>query len=377
MAEELFPLVDVDGRVIGSASRKDCHSGSFKLHPVVHLHVFNSRGELYLQKRSMSKDIQPGKWDTSVGGHVDYGESVKEALLREAREELGIESVEVHEAFRYDFRSKVEYELVNAYWCIYDGPITPDPVEVEEGRFWPLHEIRMHIGYGVFTPNFEQEFGRLMTVVADTKFLFGCPDVPVKNMIFDFGAVLVDWNPHYVFDPYFGSTEKTDRFIREVCTIEWNGEVDRGKPIRQATDERIALFPEWEKEIRMYFDEWIHMIGDALPGMAGLIRELKAKGYGVYGLSNWARETFRLVEDRFEAFGLLDGYIISGDAHLLKPEPEIYRLLLQRYGLQAQDCLFVDDNATNIVVGESQGIRGIRFTSPEALRDELCRRHIR
>ena len=185
----------------------------------------------------------------------------------------------------------------------------------------------------------------------------------VKSIIFDFGAVLVDWNPHYVYDPYFGSAEKTDWFIHEVCTIEWNGEVDCGKPIRQATDERIQLFPQWEKEIRMYFDEWIHMIGEALPSMADLIRQLKAQGYHVYGLSNWARETFRLVENRFEAFALLDGYIISGDVGLLKPDPAIYQLLLNRFQLSVSDCIFIDDNPVNVAAAEAQGIRAVRFTS--------------
>ena len=93
-SEELFPLVDEAGNVIGKATRRECHSGSMLLHPVVHLHVFNSTGELYLQKRSMSKDIQPGKWDTSVGGHVDYGEDIEAALRREAREELGLHYIE-------------------------------------------------------------------------------------------------------------------------------------------------------------------------------------------------------------------------------------------------------------------------------------------
>ncbi|MBP5318573.1 MAG: HAD-IA family hydrolase [Paludibacteraceae bacterium] len=374
--EEYFPLVNESGEVIGRATRTECHSGSFKLHPVVHLHVFNSRGELYLQKRSMSKDIQPGKWDTSVGGHVDYGETVLEGLQREVREELGITGADMRPAFAYPFRSKVEYELVNAFYCIYDGPIQPDPVEIDEGRFWPISDICAHLGYGVFTPNFEQEFKRLMVFMADHKPLFPLSDAPVKNIIFDFGAVLVDWNPHYVYDPYFGDAEKATRFLNEICTIVWNGEVDRGKPIRVATEERVALFPEWEKEIRMYFDRWIDMIGEALPGMAELISALKAKGYGVYGLSNWARETFRLVEHRFEAFGLLDGYIISGDAKLLKPETAIYAALLERYHLKASECLFVDDNAANIVVGERMGIRGIRFTDPAALRDELRRRHV-
>ena len=160
--EELFPLVDEAGNVVGSATRKECHSGTFWLHPVVHLHVFNSKGELYLQKRSMLKDVQPGKWDTAVGGHVDAGETILEALAREVREELGITEAEFKPLFVYPYRSTTEYELVNAYYTVYDGPISPDPVEVDEGKFWPLDEIKNAIGKEVLTPNFEMEFEKVM-----------------------------------------------------------------------------------------------------------------------------------------------------------------------------------------------------------------------
>lgn len=156
-SEELFPLVDTDGNVIGKASRGECHSGSKLLHPVVHLHVFNSRGELYLQRRPDWKDIQPGKWDTAVGGHIDYGESVDYALAREAREELGISGFTPKFLKKYVFESKRERELVNAFSTIFDGNISPTD-ELDGGRFWPLADIRANIGKDVFTPNFEQEF---------------------------------------------------------------------------------------------------------------------------------------------------------------------------------------------------------------------------
>jgi len=162
---EYFPIVDENGKVIGKSTRKECHSKTFLLHPVVHLHVFNAKGELYLQKRSMDKDIQPGKWDTSVGGHVDYGEEILEALKREVSEELGITDFEPVLAFRYPFRSDMEYEFVNTYYTVYNGYINPDPVELAEGRFWSLNEIRLNLGKEVFTPNFEREFGMLIEKV--------------------------------------------------------------------------------------------------------------------------------------------------------------------------------------------------------------------
>lgn len=158
--KEMFPIVDEQGNITGAASRGECHSGSKLLHPVVHLHVFNSQGELYLQKRPDWKDIQPGKWDTAVGGHVDLGESVEMALKREAQEELGITAFTSELLTNYVFESEREKELVFAHKTIYDGVVSPTD-ELAGGRFWTLDEIKANIGKHVFTPNFESEFQRL------------------------------------------------------------------------------------------------------------------------------------------------------------------------------------------------------------------------
>ena len=156
--EEIFPIVDEEGRVIGSATRGECHSGSHLLHPVVHLHVFNSQGNIYLQRRPEWKDIQPGKWDTAVGGHIDYGETPDDALRREVREELGITEFTPQFICKYVFESKRERELVYVHRTIYDGPIQPSQDELDGGRFWTMQEIRDAIGKGLLTPNFESEF---------------------------------------------------------------------------------------------------------------------------------------------------------------------------------------------------------------------------
>ena len=158
--EEMFPIVDEQGNILSAATRGECHNGSKLLHPVVHLHVFNSKGELYLQKRPEWKDIQPGKWDTAVGGHIDLGESVEIALKREANEELGIVDFTPELLTTYVFESAREKELVFAHKTVYDGIIIPSD-ELDGGRFWPLAEIRENIGKEVFTPNFESEFKRL------------------------------------------------------------------------------------------------------------------------------------------------------------------------------------------------------------------------
>ena len=146
--------------VIDKATRGECHGGSRLLHPVVHLHVFNNTGEIFLQKRPEWKDIQPGKWDTAVGGHIDYGETPEDALLREVREELGITTFTPQWLGMYVFESQRERELVYVYQTVYDGEIRPSEAELDGGRFWTIDEIRSAIGQGVLTPNFESEFLR-------------------------------------------------------------------------------------------------------------------------------------------------------------------------------------------------------------------------
>lgn len=156
--DELFPLVDIEGNVTGHILRREAHDGSKKLHPVVHMHVINSSGELYLQKRPMWKDIQPGYWDTACDGHIDYGETTEEALRREVMEELGMTLYTPVFLKRYIFESDKEKELIYVFITIYNNPISPNATELEGGRFWTISEISSNLGVGIFTPNFEYEF---------------------------------------------------------------------------------------------------------------------------------------------------------------------------------------------------------------------------
>ena len=159
-AEEMFPIVDEAGNIIGAATRGECHSGSKVLHPVVHLHVFDRDGRLYLQKRPEWKDIQPGKWDTAVGGHIDLGECTADALRREAREELGLTDFVPEYMDSYVFESEREKELVNVFKTTVETVPTPSE-ELDGGRFWSREEIMEAMGQNVLTPNFESEYRRL------------------------------------------------------------------------------------------------------------------------------------------------------------------------------------------------------------------------
>lgn len=193
----------------------------------------------------------------------------------------------------------------------------------------------------------------------------------IRNIIFDFGSVLVDWNPEYLYRPYFNNDERLEHFLSEVCPYSWNTTVDAGRSTADATAERIALYPEWEKEIRMYYGQWIKMMNGEIPGMRAIVEDLRQHGYGLYGLTNWSAETFCLIRNEYPIFRLLDGIVVSGEEKINKPDPRIYRILLGRYGLNPEECLFIDDNPVNISAGEALGIRGIVFKSPEDLKKQL------
>ncbi len=155
---EFFPIVEPNGLVVARAARKYCHSGAKPLHPVVHLHIIDRFSRIYLQKRPLSKKIQPGKWDTAVGGHVSYGEHLLEALYRESSEELGFSEFNPIHIVTYEFESEVEKELINVYAAVGHYELTPDPEELDGGQWWELADIDEGIGKGIFTPNFESEF---------------------------------------------------------------------------------------------------------------------------------------------------------------------------------------------------------------------------
>ncbi|MCW0484157.1 NUDIX domain-containing protein [Gaoshiqia sediminis] len=160
-SEEQLPLVNEDGQVIGKAPRSVCHNGQKLLHPVVHLHVLNRQQAIYLQKRPMNKLVQPGKWDTAVGGHISFGEDLQTSLQREAWEEIGLRNFSANLVKKYVWESDLERELVYVFVTHDFQSIQLHSDEVEEGRFWTRQQIKKNLGQGVFTPNFEHEYRML------------------------------------------------------------------------------------------------------------------------------------------------------------------------------------------------------------------------
>ena len=164
-SDEWFDIVTPKGEVVGKAPRNAVHGDPKLLHPVIHVHILNSDGNLFLQKRSANKDLYPDHWDTAVGGHVISGESIEHALKREAEEELGVSMADFKPLFRYVHRNNFESELVHGFFFKDDGPFYINRKEISEGRFWEIEEIEKNLGKGIFTPNFEEEFGLLKKIL--------------------------------------------------------------------------------------------------------------------------------------------------------------------------------------------------------------------
>ena len=193
----------------------------------------------------------------------------------------------------------------------------------------------------------------------------------IKNIIFDFGGVLLDWNPHYLYDPYFGAVEKAEWFLTNICTYPWNAQHDAGKPVAEGTTELVAQYPEWEKEIRMYYDEFEKMLSGQIADMEEYIKELKGRGFRIYGLSNWSVETFAMIRPKYPILDLMEDMVISGKEKVMKPDAKIYQIAISRFGVKPEESVFIDDNVNNIIGCEAAGIHGIVFKDAGQLRSDL------
>ena len=197
----------------------------------------------------------------------------------------------------------------------------------------------------------------------------------INTIIFDLGGVLIDWNPLYVFhDQYFDSIEKRNFFFENICTSDWNENQDAGYPIAKATEERVALFPEWEKPIRDFYGRWIEMLGGPIQETVDIFSHLKQNpDLKFYALTNWSAETFPIALERFDFLQWFDGRVVSGEEGMRKPFPEFYQLLLNRYNIRAEEALFIDDNLRNVKAAEAMEIKGIHYMSFSHLKNELAK----
>ena len=184
----------------------------------------------------------------------------------------------------------------------------------------------------------------------------------IKNVIFDYGNVLVDWNPAYLFLPVFNGDEEKCRFFTDnICNREWFTRMDRGEDMDTCVAELQAQHPEYADAIALFRDRWFDMCHGDIPGMLEIIQDLKQKGYGVFGLTNWPAATFAEARRRFKTIGSIDNYVVSSSVHLAKPEPAIYQLLLSKYNLKAQESVFIDDRADNVNGAMALGMSGIVY----------------
>jgi 2-haloacid dehalogenase len=199
----------------------------------------------------------------------------------------------------------------------------------------------------------------------------------INTIIFDLGAVLIDWNPHYLYRNLFADEQEMKHFLANITTPDWNEEQDAGRTLKEGTELLVQQHPQHEANIRAFYGRWDEMLGDAIEGTVEIFKQLKDSGrYKIYALTNWSAETFPVALKRYDFLNWFDGIVVSGTEKMRKPAPEFYTLLLTRYNVNAQEALFIDDNLRNVLAAEKMGIASIHFTSPEQLKEELVKRAI-
>lgn len=192
----------------------------------------------------------------------------------------------------------------------------------------------------------------------------------IRNIVFDFGGVLVDWSPEYLFKGVFRDQAEMDHFLENICNSDWNEQQDAGRSLSEAISVLQALHPEYHNEIRMYYEQWTTMLGGPIEENVALLEPLKAR-YRLFGLTNWSAETFPIALDLYSFFGKFEGIVVSGEERLKKPDERIYQVLLQRYGLNAGECLFIDDNEANARAALKLGFEVIHLEEGGNLKERL------
>ncbi|MEO0731491.1 MAG: HAD-IA family hydrolase [Bacteroidota bacterium] len=202
--------------------------------------------------------------------------------------------------------------------------------------------------------------------------------MPVHTIIFDIGNVLIGWDPRNLYNKVFPTPEEADWFVTNIVHLDWNEEQDRGRPVAEATELLVAEHPEWEREIRIYYDRWTEHFSGAIAGTVSVLESLaESKEYRLLALTNWSAELFPWARENFPFLGLFEDIMVSGEVKMKKPEPEIYLHLRDTYGLgDFSGCLFIDDSERNVAAARALGLAAIRFTGPDRLREELVAREV-
>ncbi|MBJ25475.1 MAG: HAD family hydrolase [Flavobacteriaceae bacterium] len=194
-----------------------------------------------------------------------------------------------------------------------------------------------------------------------------------KNIIFDLGGVLIDWNPEYVYLKEFNNDKKEMKwFFDNICTFDWNENQDAGYPLKKATEERVKLFPQYENLIRIYYGRWEEMLGGPIERSVSILRRIKKKNkLNVFALTNWSAETFPTALKKFDFLSLFEGIIVSGEEKTRKPFEKIYQITIDRFKIDPTESVFIDDNLRNVKAAEKLNIKGIHFKNPDKLEIEL------
>jgi 2-haloacid dehalogenase len=184
----------------------------------------------------------------------------------------------------------------------------------------------------------------------------------ITTIVFDLGGVLIDWNPRYVYRQIFDTAAAMEEFLSTICTNAWNEAQDAGYPLQQATDDLLALHPQWAQEIKAYYGRWEEMLKGPIPETVDVLTQLKDGGrYRLYALTNWSAETFPVALRKYDFLHWFEGIVVSGTEKTRKPFPEIYDILLTRYSITSGEAVFIDDNPHNVTAGKNAGMAGIHF----------------
>ena len=193
-------------------------------------------------------------------------------------------------------------------------------------------------------------------------------------VVFDLGGVLIDWNPRYLYRRLLDDEREIERFLAEVCHAEWNEEQDRGRTFAEAIEEAVVRHPGERALIEAYHHRWHEMLAGPIAGSVQILEELKETGFELHALTNWSVEKFPIARERYDFLDWFESILVSGEVGLIKPDPRIFRLLLESIGRSAADCIYIDDNAKNVAAAGALGFDAIHFQGPGPLRLDLVRR---